>query len=408
MRHICLGELDQRYPPVQLTGEEATGLAATKLVQVQPRGNGIWQLTPLGLVGAAEVGDVLLEVRPKDKVGISQLLFLLGYARDPGFRSDDVAAEHASDLWSALAESLARLTERALARGVLHGYVSVEDALRTVRGRIRISDQISRRPGMPLPLEVSYDEHTADIAENRILRGALRVLLGLNRVNPAVRRRLAHLDRKLDGVRDLRPGAPLPPWREARANARYVPALRLAEIILQHSVAEIAPGRIRVAVFAVNMARVFEDFVEVALREALADRRIPGGRTRGQYPAVLDHADEFSGPNRINMNMDVVFEVDGVPRVVFDAKYKAASATGLYANADHYQMLAYCTALNLPRAWLVYAGAGERRSRQIKNTGIMVEEYPLDLSQHPSEVLGRVGVLAQLSVTPAVAAAVGH
>ncbi|MCC3297540.1 McrC family protein [Arthrobacter caoxuetaonis] len=31
----------------------------------------------------------------------------------------------------------------------------------------------------------------------------------------------------------------------------------------------------------------------------------------------------------------------GTPPVFFDAKYKVSSAVGKYANADHYQMLAY-------------------------------------------------------------------
>jgi 5-methylcytosine-specific restriction enzyme subunit McrC len=40
---------------------------------------------------------------------------------------------------------------------------------------------------------------------------------------------------------------------------------------------------------------------------------------------------------------------------VADAKYKLEYSAGRYPNADHYQMLAYCTALEVPIAWLVYA-----------------------------------------------------
>lgn len=100
------------------------------------------------------------------------------------------------------------------------------------------------------------------------------------------------------------------------------------------------------------------------------------------------------------MNIDIVYQATGVPPVVFDAKYKVSSISGRYANADHYQMLAYCTALGAPRAWLVYAGAGQHRSRRIMNTEVAVEEFPLDLSQHPYDVLERVSLLAELSVIP--------
>ena len=97
------------------------------------------------------------------------------------------------------------------------------------------------------------------------------------------------------------------------------------------------------------------------------------------------------------MNVDVVHRgVDGRPIAVFDAKYKVASASGQYANADHYQMLAYCTALGVPRAWLVYAGGGlSARVRQIKNTKIQVVECPLDLGHSPQAILHRVSRIAE-------------
>ena len=61
------------------------------------------------------------------------------------------------------------------------------------------------------------------------------------------------------------------------------------------------------------------------------------------------------------------------------AKYKATSAAR-YTSAD--QMLAYCTALNVPAAWLVYAaGDGLGEPRCITNTQVTVVEYPLDVER---------------------------
>ena len=149
-----------------------------------------------------------LEVRPKGRLGLNRLLFLLGYAGDQGFRDDSVAAVEQADLWSALAESLAQLADRALSRGVLQGYLMVEESLRTVKGRIRMSDQISRRPGMLVPLEVSYDEFTEDIAENRILRAALE--------------RMSQVPRRAAGSPE--PAAPA----QGKARRRDAPAVRRA------------------------------------------------------------------------------------------------------------------------------------------------------------------------------------
>lgn len=141
-----------------------------------------------------------------------------------------------------------------------------------------------------------------------------------------------------------------------------------------------------VAAFVVDMARVFEDFVATALREAWLARP---GRTWPQYPATLDVDDT------VHMKVDVVHLVDGEPRIVADAKYKLESSAGTYPNADQYQVLAYCTALQVPVGWLVYAeGSRGAVMRQVRNTGISIVEYPLDLAASPVALLEQVAILA--------------
>ena len=140
------------------------------------------------------------------------------------------------------------------------------------------------------------------------------------------------------------------------------------------------------ASFVVDMAKVFEDFVATALAEAWAARP---GATRPQYPATLDVEGDIS------MRVDVVHTVDGRPRIVADAKYKLESASGRYPNADHYQMLAYCTALRVPVGWLVYAsGSGGPVTRRIRATDVTVIEYPLDLAVRPAALLRQIDELA--------------
>lgn len=389
--YITLSELDGPSEPTEMSDEVATLLASSGLLAVAPAGNGNWQITPTGKVGCIQTGDVQVDVRPKDKVGLSRLLFLLGYARDPGFKPGDVDGVEDMELLPALAESLCRHVRRALGLGPIQGYVSLEDSLYTVRGRIRISDQLARRPGMLMPLEAVFDEYTVDIAENRILLAALRRMLGVPRLGDDVGGRLRHLIAKLDGVSALRPGSALPVWQSTRLNQRYHPALRFAEIVLRNCSAEAGEGDIRVASFMVNMATVFEDFVATALREAMAGF---AGMSSAQYETYMDELEPDGPGNRVLMKADLVHAVDAVPAIVFDAKYKAATPWGQYPNADHYQMLAYCTALSVKRAWLVYAGPGEMETRHVRFTDKEISIFPLDLSRSPQELLERVGDLA--------------
>jgi len=391
LRHLVLDELSSGLVE-RLDAPSASVLNSSGLAKASPMGMGLYRIEPVGKVGSVRTATVQLDVRPKDRLGLGRLLFLLSYAGEQGFRPELVAASEDRDLWSALAESLAQLAERALGRGVLQGYLSVDESLRTVKGRIRISDQISRRPGMLVPLEVSYDEFTEDIAENRILRAALERMGQVPGVRPEVLGRLRQLKGKLDGVTRLPAGAPVPPWKPTRMNLRYHPVLRLAELILRNASAEAGEGRQQTASFVVDMAQVFEDFVGTALRSAMA--AYPG-ELRLRYNALLSEAVRDS--DRLSVRPDAVHLLGGRPVVAYNAKYRAASDAGASLTADHYQMLAHCTALAVPTAWLVYAGKGEVKLRRILNTGIDIVEFPLDLSQPPSAILASVQELARQS-----------
>ncbi|WP_405476233.1 5-methylcytosine restriction system specificity protein McrC [Paenarthrobacter ilicis] len=386
MDELSGGVVDKLDPP------SAAFINASGLAKAAPMGMGLYRIEPVGKVGSVRTATVQLEVRPKDRLGLNRLLFLLSYAGDQGFRDHSVEAVEHPDLWSALAESLAQLADKALSRGVLQGYLTMDESLRTVKGRIRISDQISRRPGMMVPLEVSYDEFTENIAENRILRAALERMGQVPAVRPEVLSRLRQLKGKLDAVTRLRPGAPLPHWRANRMNLRYHAVLRLAEVILRNSSAEAGVGKQQTASFVVDMAQVFEEFVGTALRSAMSAHP---GEMRLQYGALLNEAVRDS--DRLMVRPDAVHFLGGRPVVVYDSKYKAASDAGASLSADHYQLLAYCTALRVPTAWLVSAGAGEMKLRRILNTDIDIVEYPLDLSRPPSEILAAVADLAEQS-----------
>lgn len=386
--HLIFDELERTPRTVHLDASVAALVASRDLVTVAPAWQGGFDLLPAGRVGAVQVEDLLIEVRPKSKVGLDRILFLLGYATNPGFRPEDVSGATFEDLFSALAESVARQVERALRLGPISGYVHVEEALRSVRGRLRVGEQLARHPGMLLPLEVSYDEYTVNIPENRILRSALRRLQSLPRLTPAVARRLRHLDAKLDGVGVLLPGEAIPPWQPSRLNEHYLPALRISELVLRNLSSEAGLGGQTVASFIVDMAKVFEDFVTVALREEFARR---GYVTHAQYSIVLDEPQPDG--NQVQMFADTVLMAGGRPSAVFDAKYKA-SWNGAYANADQYQMLAYCMALGVRHASLLYADSGATRTRRVVHAGVEITEVPLDLSASPGDLLRTIARLA--------------
>ncbi|MEV4002457.1 hypothetical protein [Actinomadura sp. NPDC049753] len=372
-----------------LTSGQAAALAATELVRIAPGPRpGLWRLRDNGLVGAARIGPRHdpVEVRVQPKTPIDRMLFLLGYARRPrGWRQDTVDAGERPDLVPALAHAFARSAERALRQGVLLGYREREEALSVVRGRIRMVDQVRRRHGLPVPVEVRYDDYTVDIAENRLLLAAAHRLLRLPGVPADTRRLLRHLLLRLDDVTRLVPRGPLPDWTPSRLNNRYHTALGLAELVLRGASYELDDGTaVRVDGLMLEMWRVFEDFVCVALAEAL--------RPYGGTVTLQDKRHHLDRARRVSLRPDlVVNSADGSPVTVVDAKYK----TGKTPQEDLYQVLAYCTAMKLNRAYLVYAAKTEAHIHVITGTnGLQIIETALDLASTSDDLRAQIAALA--------------
>ena len=134
-------------------------------------------------------------------MGIPQLLSLACYAMSkftPRTEMFDYPREYA--LPDVLALALASAAGRAFSRGLLHGYRTEEEALHTVRGRIRFDEQIRRRFGLPLPVEVRYDEFTDDILPNRLVKAAAYRLGGMRLRSQEARRALSRTAAILDNV----------------------------------------------------------------------------------------------------------------------------------------------------------------------------------------------------------------
>ena len=385
---------------VQLDTSVGIALAASAFVDAQPLpGSPLWLLRPTSKVGAVRVGPLEVHVTPK--VDVARVIFLLGFShRRVAWRDDLVSVGVAPDLMTALADAFSRLAERSLQQGLIQGYRTVDESLQVVRGRIREAEQIRRRFGMPIPVEVRYDDFTPDTPENRLLRAAVLRLRRLPGLPQTVRHRLLRLDLRLSDVTPVSIGSHLEDWVPSRLNARYHDALRLAEIVIRSSSFEPGGDGLAVNGFIVDMAKVFEDFVCAALGSRL---RMHGGETQNQDPWHLDVDRE------VRMLPDLVWYADdpGTPTAVVDAKYKAEKPSG-FPDADLYQMLAYCTALGLPRGHLVYAkGNEEGKTHRVTGTDVTIRAHTLDLATEPAALLRQIDTLGDLISEEAVVGAMG-
>lgn len=368
-----------RLTPEQAQEIASSGLAAVELDEPPDS----WKLVTDSKVGILDHGDWALRVVPR--LAVPKLMFLLGYAADPrGWRDSIATFGRERDFFSAVASGFAHHAYRALQPAPLRGYVSVDEQSPALRGHLRVADQMART--LPLPLEITYDDYTIDVPENRMLRGASELLLRIRRVPRPARSRLLRIRATLEEVEPASRSTVVP--EITRLNERYAPALRLAELILSSCSITTERGQIASVSFVFDMNTVFEDFLSIALTEALAPS---GGTVLLQYNRR--HLDQ---ERRLRLKPDITWWKHGRVRAVIDAKYKRLS-DARFPNADAYQMLAYCTGLELPEGFLVYARDAEQRSRlhHIDDGRTQIRVRAVDVESQPDDLLEQVGALAE-------------
>lgn len=373
---------------IRCSAEVAAQIHADGHASIAPtHENSTYMLKAKHKVGVLRYGTLELRITPK--VPVSRLLYLASYNDAPAdWKQLDTLLDDIADPLSAIAEALAHFAERALRPTPLQGYVVHEEAERRLRGRVLFDRQLSARAGLTMPIELRFDEYELGIIENRVLKAALMVVeQAVADHHPALRRRLTHLRFQLDGVEPWTRGLQVPEISFSRMNERYRPALLLSRLVLGSHSLEFPNQKHRGTGFLFDMNRIFESFLEAALRKEL--ERV-GGKVRGQDRVYLDEADT------VLMKPDITWWRHGRHCAVIDAKYKRTTSQD-YPSADAYQMLAYCTRLGLRRGWLVYAdsGAGANGTTIVRGPGTEIMVRALNIAGTIEQIEGGAAELAR-------------
>ena len=377
MRQIDLQEYHRSEPLLLSVSERYTLRAALPSLSVEPAPdrNDAYILTPGSTIGALDLGDVSVVIRPK--LDISRVVFLASYAMGAFKLQDDgFDFESAPTLIEILALALSSSARRAFARGLLHGYRTEQEAMTTIRGRVVMSEQIRRRFDVLVPAEVRYDEFTDDILANRLVKAAASVLGQMRLDDPRSRDGLRWLGATLGNVTPTR-FAPneVPEITFDRLNDHYREVVALSRLILRHQALELGRGAARASGFLINMNEVFQGFVTQALRESLGVTENTLRSDDRLLPSIyLDQR------QRLLLRPDLTWWDGEVCTFVGDAKYKRIDIKAI-PNADLYQILAYATALDLPGGLLVYAkGEAEPVEYTVRHCGKRMEVATIDLA----------------------------
>lgn len=339
-----------RFPPETIPYDLGDALwrgygSQVKVDFPSPITAGQWQLTSQGWVGYVPLTPELgLALQPRVELG--NLFGMLEYAyRLKSFRFLEglIDCQSLAEFYERLAHILARRVLDRGRKGFYRAYLSETDRLPYVRGRMDIRHRIEQP--WDCQLRCHYDEHTADLDENRILAWTLmRVAHSAactERVLPTVRRAY----HALRGFVSLNPYAPEDCVGRLynRLNDDYHALHALCRFLLEHTGPTHLMGDRAVLPFLVHMPRLYELFVAEWLKEHLPPHLL----LKAQEKVELGEGDLLS------FNIDLVlYDADtGRPRCVLDTKYKSKD----HAEAgDVLQIVAYAQMKGCRHAVLVY------------------------------------------------------
>lgn len=272
-----------------------------------------------------------------------------------------VQAEEA-DLFDLLALLFAEACAGVAKRGLLADYVTHEDALPVLRGRLLPDRQVIKQFGRVDRIECRYDEHDLDIPDNQILASAINLCVGRVKDDAVSRqfKRLRALFSEICGPTSMDVRLLRSALTYNRRNEHYRDAHNLAWLLIDGlGVRDVLKsGDTTSFAFFIDMNRLFEKFITKVLTKICDDHSLRVWNQRKDRSILWD---ETRGRSYANVIPDLLIgqSQDAAWHLPVDAKYKRYDDYKV-ANADIYQTMLYALAYGpqsaayVPQALLLY------------------------------------------------------
>ena len=317
------------------------------------------------VVGILVTPSISIEILPKidsDDGNVRKaLVHMLIVALDIRVTNSELASldTQRNDLLEILIRLFASQLLTAVRRGLPRRYITQEEELRLLRGKLNTTRQFTHLAVRPDRLACQFDELSEDTPLNRVFKAAVSLLFRRAR-SIDNKRLLTELSARFEIVR------PSPnPLQEAvrldRTNTAYHSLYSLARLFLKGEWQSTTSGGTRGFALLFAMNELFEEFIGRNLMHVLSS----------EYKVHLQHREHYALKDKISNNIfalrpDVVIEAEKNP-IVLDTKWKrlySDKATLGVETSDLYQMLAYAGAYNSARVILLYPMDEERNLQQ--------------------------------------------
>lgn len=325
---------------------------------------GRYRVTPLGHVGTIVCPSCRLSLRPK--IPVKDLFYLLDPTEMFPVIEDAITEKSGSKLLDFLAWRLARLLADRARAGLHRAYAERTEPGRYLRGQLDVAAQLRDPNGRRDQVHCRYEEFTADVPCNQVPKATAERVLRSPLLGDNIRATLCQALGAFADVQSVPLHADSFTTAEAdRQTGAYRPLLDLCRLLAGGLDSADAAGPTPYPSFLLDMERVFERYVTAGVERAFA-----GSRFTVAVQPLFRVNRPAAGLPAIEMRPDLLIEQAGRPVLVLDVKWKRRKGSPL-VREDLYQVLAYCTALGVHRAVLVYPGRRDREGKYELASGPM-------------------------------------
>ena len=304
----------------------------------------------INYVGIIKVNNLIIEILPKISLSNDvikdreMLIFMLSKCKKLSVNIDEILNSNIlnNSLLDILAKVFSKKLLSELQKGLYKEYVSKEETLGIIRGKILISKSIKENTINKNKMSCKYDEFTEDNLFNAILKRSVNVIL-LSINNDNVKKELNIINNILKNVSDIYiSNNIILNYKLNRMNNRFLECFTLAKLILLNSSMDKSLGKENGFSILFEMNYLYEEYIGVLLREVFYDSNIKVN-TQEKYKYLLWNA--LKEKNEIGLKPDIVIYKDNKPKVIIDTKWKSSSINNreVYSQSDIYQMYAYIT-----------------------------------------------------------------
>jgi len=227
--------------------------------------------------------------------------------------------------------------------GIKSDYVELEDNLKFLKGKLKISEQIRKNIVHKERFYVCYQDFSIDRAENRLIKSTLEFLYRRSKSskNQLLIREYLFIFDEISSSSDI--NADFSRLKLNRQTKHYEQALLWSKIFLQNK--SFSPYRGSDVAFALlfDMNRLFESYVENFIKKKLPD-------------AILQHSGKYliEEPRRdFGLKPDIFLRYKN-QNYIADTKWKIVKSRDDISQADLYQLYAYGKKYNCGRLYLIY------------------------------------------------------